>query len=46
MAVPSVIIAGPQGPPFIGLTNIAPRVVQRADEASWTGSATAVAERK
>ncbi|KAE8883491.1 hypothetical protein PF005_g16691 [Phytophthora fragariae] len=41
-AAPSVDRAGPQGPPFIGLTNTAPRVVQRADEASGTGSATAV----
>ncbi|KAE8915894.1 hypothetical protein PF005_g17561 [Phytophthora fragariae] len=44
-AAPSVDIAGPQGPPFIGLTNITPRVVQRADEASGTGTATAVADR-
>ncbi|KAE8879089.1 hypothetical protein PF005_g31298 [Phytophthora fragariae] len=42
-AAPPVVIAGP---PVIGLTNIAPRVVQRADEASGTGSATVVAERR
>ncbi|KAE8887425.1 hypothetical protein PF005_g15680 [Phytophthora fragariae] len=42
-AAPSVDIAGRQCPPVIGLTNRAPRVVQRADDASGTGTATAVA---
>ncbi|KAE8892198.1 hypothetical protein PF003_g23728 [Phytophthora fragariae] len=37
-AAPPVVIAGPKGPPFIGLTSIALRVVQRADEASGTGA--------